>query len=262
MQSWSWRIEFNELNCSVEFFRVLELFIFRISHFGWRILPKFAPDDSASSANLPGHLCVPGEELEKNQLKLIKSIDVLMSCGDVAFLSEFLKESGRGMRHYITQEDLQNLQPPEAEADHSECLKFDFRYVVDMSKKPFVIEMWLKFAGAVALLILAGSTGIDPHSSRCSHFFGGTSEHHFVQMEATPRWAVKNRERSLNRIVCLCSKPSYVGYRFNSTHISNIHSWPFLAYNSWKLTGLFYSWNAARVGRRMRTLEPRCLKNA
>ena len=86
-------------------------------------------------------MCVPGEELEKNQLKLIKSIDVLMSCGDVAFLSEFLKESGRGMRHYITQEDLQNLQPPEAEADHSECLKFDFRYVVDMSKKPFVIEM-------------------------------------------------------------------------------------------------------------------------
>jgi len=42
--------------------------------------------DSASSANLPGHLWVPGEE------------------------------SGRGMRHYITQEDLQNLQPPEAEA--------------------------------------------------------------------------------------------------------------------------------------------------
>lgn len=129
---------------------------------------------------------------------LVRSIEAdkiywcFMSCGEVAFLSEFLKESGRGMRHYITQEDLQNLQPPEAEADRSECLKFDSRYVVDTSKKPFVIEMWLKFAGAVALLILAGSTGIDPHSSRCSHFFGGTSEHHFVQMEATPRWTVKN----------------------------------------------------------------------
>ena len=72
---------------------------------------------------------------------LVRSIEAdkiywcFMSCGEVAFLSEFLKESGRGMRHYITQEDLQNLQPPEAEADRSECLKFDARYVVDMSKK-------------------------------------------------------------------------------------------------------------------------------
>lgn len=73
----SWRIEFNELNCSVEFFRVLKLIIFRISHFGWRILPTFVPDDSASSANLPGHLWVPGEELEKNQWQLIKSSAVL-----------------------------------------------------------------------------------------------------------------------------------------------------------------------------------------
>ncbi len=61
------------------------------------------------------------------------------------------------------------------------------------------------------LILFAGSTGIDPHSSRCSHLFGGTSEHHFVQMKP-PRWAVKNQERSLNRIVCLSSESSYVVY--------------------------------------------------
>ncbi len=38
-----------------------------------RLKTQICPDDSAWSANLPAQLCVPGEELEKNQLKLEKS---------------------------------------------------------------------------------------------------------------------------------------------------------------------------------------------